>query len=535
VLPLAPLLAAGPPPVLAAYLGSAAADPAALPCILTGRLTLQLVGVGAALPRVRLQALAGPALRLRAARLAGFATLQLELETSAPAVSPATAFGRTLVTLEVHGQTFPLEVQAFRPPPTAEHVTLHLEDGGEPRDGTLWLERGGRRVRSRLVYTSPEGVPVQWQHLECRHPAVRVEVPAEGIAAARAEALVTWDPALVRPDGEEVPFQLRLRGLPRWVHRQLVCATAPPLRQHDQRLDVRPEALERQWDGPLLIDPGPPRIVLGYWDRSRREVIYPERGGDAGLEPEELGLAPDEYAAAVHGRGLALPLLRSLVAAARARCCAGLPDTAEVWLCGRPWVPPRPELAGVEVYHWRRVGLAAGEPHLSLPPDTPVMSLEAWECRVAAERLPIPTLGVAIVQSLSGASDAGEITSEPPGWLQLACESVFVDYSWGADYAWRRLQQTCARHLAALRVSSQADEQLKRAAVEAFTVLLQFLEPLAQGGAAQLVLSPLFGNREVVKLAQTVAAGCGRRVIWRAPQWLTGLARLAAEAIDEIH
>src|SRR4051812_17548623 len=73
VLPLAPLLATGPPPVLAAYLTPDSSRE------LTGRLTLQLVGAGDTLPRVRMRPLVEPAPQVRSARLLGFATLQLEL------------------------------------------------------------------------------------------------------------------------------------------------------------------------------------------------------------------------------------------------------------------------------------------------------------------------------------------------------------------------------------------------------------------------------------------------------------------------
>src|SRR4051812_50185789 len=79
VLPLAPVLAAGPPVALAAYLKAAAPAGDTPYRELTGRLALQLVGAGAALPRVQARPLAEPAPRLRSARLAGFATLRLDL------------------------------------------------------------------------------------------------------------------------------------------------------------------------------------------------------------------------------------------------------------------------------------------------------------------------------------------------------------------------------------------------------------------------------------------------------------------------
>src|SRR5205814_10709548 len=106
--------------------------------------------------------------------------------------------------------------------------------------------------------------------------------------------------------------------------------------------------------GPLLIDPGPPRIILAYWDRTRRALVYPDRGGDGGLEPEALGLTVDEYAAAAYGDQPALPLVRQLVTAALAYARHHLDlDAASVCLCGHPWIPPDLDLPQVQVHDWR--------------------------------------------------------------------------------------------------------------------------------------------------------------------------------------
>ncbi len=621
VLPFAPVLTAGPSPVLAAYLQPAARSPLAGQRFLTGRLMLHLVGIGDALPRVRVRPVVEPAPRLRSARLSGHATLQLLLETSVATPVAATALGRAAVTVELHGHAFCLEVQAFCPPLAAGELHLEVERGGAFADGVLWLERGGSLVRTRLLYTPAGQVPVQWQSLECRHPAVRMELVGEVAATPRAEALVTWDPTLLRLDesGEEVLFHLRLRGLPRLAYPLTVrrrqpdalrfrpgvlhvphqpaerlqthlvqltntdaspvivervealapwIAAAPavplPFALHTgdeailtldlrpdrlpavlpadgavavdvrdrgrQRLAVRVEALEplRRLPGPLLVDPGPPRVVLAYWDRSRRALVYPDRHGDAGLEPEELGLTTDEYAAAVYGRLPAHSLVRFLVAAVLAYCRRRLHlDAAAVCLCGHPWVPADLALPGVEVHDWWRAAAGVGG---ALSPGTPVVRLDTWDCR-AVSGADLPSLRAAVVRWLSVTGAAAGSEHDAPGWLELACESLFVDYRWGADYAWRRLQRACWRHQPASRpalpVPAQADRMLAHATAEVFSRLAQLLDPLPRpDGAATVVLAPLFANCRLARLGEAAATAAGQKWVCTAPAWLEGLARL---------
>ena len=127
--------------------------------------------------------------------------------------------------------------------------------------------------------------------------------------------------------------------------------TATLLNRGRQFYPVRVEAVRelQRLDAPLFIDPGPPRIILARWDPMERQVIT-RCSGDGGLDPEELGLAREEYAQVVYGERSAAPALRYLIAAVLTRCLLRERlAVSHAWLCRRPWVPPLDDLAGVDL------------------------------------------------------------------------------------------------------------------------------------------------------------------------------------------
>jgi len=187
-------------------------------------------------------------------------------------------------------------------------------------------------------------------------------------------------------------------------------------------------------------------------------------------------------------------------------------------------VPAGLDLPWVAMHDWRGV----------CPDTRPLVRLDPWDCRATfdlhgpEERLLIPPTGAAVVRLLLEAWGAvGEI-GVLPGWLQLACESFFVDYRWGPDYAWQRLQQSCWRNWPASRrtvlAPVQAERLLEEAFLETFVQLRGALEASTQfRGRPLMLISGLFHRPEIVRLAQGVLGG---QVTCAAISWVDGLARL---------
>jgi hypothetical protein len=551
VIPRAPLLAAGEPPIVAAYLRPYGT-------LWAGRVRLDLAGLLVRKPEVRWRPLSTPPLHL-IGRLAS--ATELELSLRAPLAGPPHLglLGHARVTVALNGQPFPLLIHAFgigkRP-----QVRLTLRPGQRPAGGVLLLERGARRARTFLEVGAGRGVPVQLEAIRCNHPAVtcRPLLPGRGRAPAVVEVL--WDAALLRGVEEQLVFRVRPCGLPEVVYKQRVrrllgrpvrfqpgallvdCLaedgpqtrwvrltntdaapvviraveaeaawmtgaafpSGPPLRLapgatstlrldlhlHElngamapyqgevdlvlegrarQRYLVRVEAVRRprRLPGPLLLDPGPPHIVLARWDEQRRRVVYLRCSGDGGVPPQELGVDPREYAAAVYGARPAHELLSFLVPAALARCrLRELLDFGSVRLCRQAWVPHDCELPGVEVCDWAALALA----RLGWQGPVPALLLfdlwDAWLVEGTERRQLLgqperaQSIGVVLVRWLAqqfgdalrrrglrapAALNATAVQPLAPeaAWLRLACEALVLDYSWGAAYAWRRLLGAC--------------------------------------------------------------------------------------------
>ncbi|MCC6421344.1 MAG: hypothetical protein IT429_24155 [Gemmataceae bacterium] len=544
VVPHTPLLGAGSPPLVVAYLHASES-------FCAGTFTLDLTGLVGAAPGVHWEPLPGPTLDLLDHRLVSPTALELSLWSDA---TPEPNAGCALLTVTLHGRRFPFEVRAYVVTEPRCRTRLSLGGKDEPSGSLLVIGRDLGRTTTYLEFEPGPGVPAAWGEIHCDHPAVAVTPLYPRKAQAPALAEVRWDPAWLRADGEveEILFRVRPRALPETVFRQRVCrrlrrplrfqpavlaidslaedapetrlvrltnedtrpvvireavpqvpwipgvelSPATPLRllpgesatlllslHFQERTHVPPpyegtiglalagragltypvrvEAVRppQRLAGPLLIDPGPPRVVLANWEASCRRVAYLPSSGDGGIAPEDLGLSRRDYAEAVYGVRPAAPVLRFLVAAARTRC--RLRDRLEVGavrLCRQPWVPVDFAADGVEV----------SDPHGHAPAGTRVVRFDVWNSYLCAgpgsepvplllpgEAAPAPGsgalrwLGQRYAEALRTRRRAVPVEIEaaargadlPPHalWMRLACEALALDYRWGPAYAWRRL------------------------------------------------------------------------------------------------
>jgi hypothetical protein len=316
----------------------------------------------------------------------------------------------------------------------------------------------------------------------------------------------------------------------------------------------------RRLASPLLLDPGPPRVVLARWDEGRRRLVYLRCSGDGGVTPDELGLDRREYAAGVYGSRPAHGLLHYLLPAALARGrLRDLLDFESVRLCGHPWVPADFEAPDVEVCDWAalaRTRLCRD----GLPPS--LLRLDLWDaylCEGAGLRSLLEpaeraqSLGAVLVRWLArqfvaglkrrgapvpGALEAAAETGLAPeaGWLRLACEALVLDCAWGPVYAWRRLLRACR---AALPGSARlaldlpaAHRQLVRAVADSAQQVCLALARLGagEGPAGLAVLGPLCRGPLFRGVLRSIFTSAGFATEIHADPWVAWLAPAEAAA-----
>jgi hypothetical protein len=353
-----------------------------------------------------------------------------------------------------------------------------------------------------------------------------------------------------------------VNGAPPPYHGQIALDLADRGRQC---YPVRVEAVRtpRRLAEPLLIDPGPPRVVLARWDPERRRLAYLPCSGDGGIEPEELGLHRHDYAAAVYRLGPAQELLGYLVAAARARCrMRDLLDFGSVRLCRHAWVPVNFAAPGVEVCDWDalafdrlgrhgpaptllRVGLwdaclvhgPGQEPVPLLRPEEPAQSMGTALIRWLAEHWLARRAG-GVSPLIKGNHQGANAPRSPAGsvWLPLACEAVVPDCRWGPAYAWRRLRRAAWRAVPELgRVPLDlpaAHRLLVRALADyAQQVCLNLVRlGVGEGPGGLAIVGPLSGSPLLRGVLRSILASAGFAAEFAADPWVAWLA--PAEAAD---
>jgi hypothetical protein len=313
-----------------------------------------------------------------------------------------------------------------------------------------------------------------------------------------------------------------------------------------QPYTVRVDAVRRlrRLTGPLLIDPGPPRIVLGQVDSQTGQVVYLPCSGDAGLEPARLGLVPGEYALAVYEQEGARSLCHDLIGRAlqRVREWEQL-EAREVLVCRQPWLakvlPPASRFA----CDWQRLCLRWGVAGDSRPRQVWLIRLDAWETSVWADGdggaetiAPGPSLGSSLAGWLGqqyGLVDAPR--HAPAGWVRLAIEELLHDYRWGAAHAWRRLLATWQEHVPPPRRRAfplqDADAHLRwclAAQVRRLAELAWGLAARRGAGPAWVWVSPLFGSRSVVDLLRSNLRSFGVEPVSLTPVWVEWLGKEVA-------
>lgn len=413
--------------------------------------------------------------------------------------------------------------------------------------------RPGALVVDCLAEDGPQTRLVRLTNADARPVVIRaVEAEARWVAAAA----LPYGPPLRLDPGAGTTLRLDL-------HLPEVNGAPPPYQgevalvlegRARQTYPVRVEAVRspRRPAEPLLLDPGPPRVVLARWDEARRRLIYLRCSGDGGIAPEALGLDRREYAAGVYGSRPAHGLLNYLLPAALARCrLRDLLDFASVRLCGHPWVPGDFEAPDVAVCDWAGLALARRRDAARA-----VLRLDLWDAYLCDGGRPHPlleaaehgeALGAVLVRWLAReftrtlrdrrarVPPALEVAAETglapeAGWLRLACEALVLDCTWGPAYAWRRLLRACRAALpgfGALALNlPAAHRQLVRAVADyAQQVCVALVRRGAGEGPGGLALlgplsrGPLFGG-----VLRSIFASAGFAAELHPEPWVAWLA-----------
>jgi hypothetical protein len=432
---------------------------------------------------------------------------------------------------------------------------------------------GWRRRQPLLCEPSGLVVPLLVGDRPAVHEVRLTNVDPQPLLLERIEPGVPWvgekDPAPVYlGPGQSASVRLEVRPA-------ALNGAAPPHRggvafcfagKGRQPFPVRVDAVRRlrPLSGPLLLDPGPPRIVLGRVDPRTGQVVYLPSSGDAGLEPAQLGVAPQEYARAVYEQQGARSLCRELIARVfqRVRDWEQL-EARAVLVCRQPWLakvlPPSSRFACDWQSLCRRWGSARHAPS----PQVGLIRLDAWGASVQAgdgepeTDAPGPSLGSALAGWLGrryGLADAPR--HAPAGWVRLAIEELLHDYRWGAAHAWRRLLAAWQEHIPPLRrlphqalkagrpgrqaagrqgrsafPLREADAYLRGCVAEQARRLAELAWGLAArrgAGPAWLWVSPLFGSRPVVESLRSGVGAFGGEPVCVAPLWVEWLGREVA-------
>jgi hypothetical protein len=392
-------------------------------------------------------------------------------------------------------------------------------------------------------------------------------VDSVDLRIVRVESSVPWIEPLLGPAqvlslraGESSHLLLRLRaGVIDAGGPHLATVTFHFRGLGKQAYDVRVERVRtpRWLTGPLLVDPGPPRIVIGYPDPDTGELTYLPGAGTIGLSPEALGLPLWDYLGAVYRGRRAEALVGRLVEAARSGAAnRGAVIAGEVRLVGRPWVPTTLSLPDVQRID--ALELCRRPPHpLSPSPSlgegenaAVEVLLEAWCTWVLPPGAPgqmsspprrsqglTNTLGIRLVHCLlrhlregarlSQADEAqlGLVERPAPAipdralWLQQAGEAFLADHAWGPAHAWDALLAVVAEHLPSARGCSLERTLLIADFQRELNEYLQLLTK-AVGQRTCVLVCPLFSEEVIDRIVQSGETPPGSPVAFRAPEWL---------------
>jgi hypothetical protein len=642
VLPRGPVVEPGPPATLAAYLR---AEPGGG---LAGSLAFSLGGLYADEPRVRWHTQEGGGW-LVAQKVPAADSLLLRLQARGDLSTPTGPLGRAHLEIELCADVFVFDVQLFA---LGAEPTAWMRVRDDQLDGyDLVVYRETDRGYTTL-YAELSGVPVQWEHVRCDHPAASVVLLDADRAVPVARARIFWEPSLLSRDvpGEVVPFHVKLRDLDEFRHDQQLwwrrrrplhcqpvaltvplltrgqnetwlvrftntdleplrlqtlsasvpwvapaaCAGVPVVLQPGQAetvlLRLVPEQINgvegphtgqvtfglgdrgqqvfevcvetvrspRVLSGPLLVDPGPPRVVVAYPDPDGAGLVY-LRGGSAGLEPGQLGADEAEYLAAVYDGQPTEHVLARLTAGAleHARRWGPL-HACRVRLCRQPWLARQPDLPDVELTDWAALCLAGAD----LPEDVPLIRIDAWAAYFVAPSAGGPphvrrtsdrtsAIGAAILdcllhqwQRLAGQrlsrADADHLCwahtdwAQPPEpWVLAACEALLGDYAWGPDYAWRRLLETVRDRLPSARRLpfdvAGADRDFTQAVRDYTRRVCRTLgQVLPAPPRACALVSALFARAELVAAVEAKELAVDTEVLAVPARWLSWLDREVA-------
>jgi hypothetical protein len=382
-------------------------------------------------------------------------------------------------------------------------------------------------------------------------------------------------PLLLPPDGHVVMKLLLRPGELTGVEPPYVCDLKLELEgRGTQSYSVSVEDV--RWplpiDYPLVVDPGPPRVVLAYAHTDEERTVYVQGSGDRGIDSERLGLTIQEYGdAAYRGRGAADVVAR-LVKGARAHLRSQDSSPGRrVAVCGQPWLQAA-RGADVDVFDW--VQLCRRHAHPVAAADGIVVRVDAWAAWFVAP--PGGNGGPAVSRSNDLSKSVGALAARallrqaavdrgrrdfdllawfageaarpvagamPPttDWLLLAVEMLLRDFLWGAAYAWDNLLQAVRDRVPEFcRVrfdAREADREFSEGLMHYARRVCSAASRLVPGGDARLCIavSPLFVREDFFNAVRCEGKKMGLAILPAVPRWAEwagreAVARLAPSA-----
>ena len=309
-------------------------------------------------------------------------------------------------------------------------------------------------------------------------------------------------------------------------------------------------------DVPLIIDPGPPRIVLAH--ATGDLLVYLNGVGESGVEPSRLGVPLDAYNAAVSGGKNSAEVCERLIASARALDYRlGSPLGRPIVVCRQPWLSGK-ALSGVAAYDWTELCRHATSENETFGM---VVRLDAWAARFVSlqsdERsLPqsvrttdlLDTAGSAaircLIEQLLGdptgmrrwfdSHDRTSATARFPSaakWLIHATNALLSDFRWGPVYAWETFLESLHERLPQTRPMAfniaWADKRFGELLREYCSRILRlaFQRLLSRQDSRCLLISPLFLREDISTAVQCEGRALGMTVRTKVPEWIEWTAR----------
>ncbi len=305
-----------------------------------------------------------------------------------------------------------------------------------------------------------------------------------------------------------------------------------------QSIPIRVESIRpiRVLNAPLLMDPGPPRIVLAYRDATTDGIVFPTLSGDSGLSPEALGVTVADYAGAVCGTGDVRGVMEQMFrgAAKHVRKTESW-KTRRLRVCRQSWIPDGWNTDSVEFLPWWKTVTPLPSASYEL-----LVRIGAWTTEAMARSDPnaqaatldlqsLPSIGQWLASRLQ--TRPRRVLNRPDPWLILAAEALLADYSRGPNVAWKRFLHAWKSNVPEASNLpfdwSEADTSLQAYISRHVNATLEQIGSFAVGSGNRLTIrffSSLFLSQRLPALIESVPRPSNIDILFCDTPWIDRLA-----------